>query len=80
MSLEHQETLIQIQTMARLIRNISIEDAQALAAEIDHIEAVLPMLDPTAWMRIANTEGGHRELVQAFLTFRRTVEELAVPA
>jgi len=78
-SIEAHETLIHIQTFARLIRNISIEDVQALATEIDLIEATLPMLDPTAWMRIANTEGGHKELVQAFLKFRRTVEELAVP-
>jgi hypothetical protein len=80
MSSDTEDTFVQIQTIARLVRNIPLEDVDALVAEFQRMESIMPILDPTGWMRIANNVSGHQELVLAFVRFRRTVEVLARPA
>lgn len=73
-------TLETVYVIARMALMVSQEDAQALVAEFDRIETLMPMLDPTGWQRISRTEDGHREFAEAFLVFRKKLEQLMVLA
>jgi hypothetical protein len=52
---------------------VSMEDAEHLVREINRTEALMPILDPTGWQRIAKTEQDHLRIAQAFLEFRRAL-------
>lgn len=71
-----QEAYAQIQMLARLCYAVSIEDAQAVVKEIEYTDSFMPLFDPTGWMKISKNIPGHARLAQAFLAFRRELEDL----
>jgi hypothetical protein len=69
-------TLDMVQAFARVATCVSVVDAEALLREIEHTDAIMPILDPTAYMKIGANIPGHRRLVRAFLAFRRELREI----
>lgn len=63
-----------IETMCSLSLNIAIEDAEAVAEWIEQQETVLPIFDPTAYMKVAPNIPGHLAVARAFLTFRKALD------
>lgn len=59
-----------IDNVCRLAMTIPLEEAQAVSAEIDRTETLMPLLDPSAYMKIMDNIPAHRDVVQAFVTFR----------
>jgi hypothetical protein len=69
------ESYASIQMIARLALNVPVDCAQAVVAQMEHTDVIMPLLDPTGWIKISRTAPAHRKLARAFLAFRR---ELAV--
>jgi len=67
------ETMDMICAMALLI---SLEDAHALADELERIDSAMPIKNPTLYRAIKDNLDGHRAQCQAFLEFRQTLEDL----
>jgi hypothetical protein len=55
---------------------LSVEQAQALVDEMNRMESLMPILDPTGYIKIRKTMPGHKALAVAFLTFRQAIEQL----
>lgn len=69
-------TLDQIKAFARVAACVSLEDADALLGEIERMDAFMPFLDPTGYMKIAGNIPTHRRLVRAFIGFRRELHDI----
>jgi hypothetical protein len=75
-TLELINTYATIQAIARMALFITPEEAQAVVAEMEHTDAVMPLIDPTGWLRISATAPGHQQLARAFLAFRQELAAL----
>jgi hypothetical protein len=65
-----------IQIVARLALNIPLDEAQAVVNEMEHTDAVMPLIDPSGWLRIRATAPQHQRLARAFLAFRQELAAL----
>ena len=63
-----------IDVICRLGVAVSIENAKGLVDELERMETVMPILDPTEWMRVSKTIKGHKTAAIAFLRFRMALE------
>ena len=61
--------------VARMVCTVSVEDARALVAEFESIETLMPILDPTRYRRVAPNIPGHLRAAQAFLSYRKALQE-----
>lgn len=66
----------QIETFAMLARRIPTEDAEAVVEWLHTQETLLPILDPTAYMQVAQNIPAHLALASAFLTFRKAIDAI----
>ena len=66
-------TMQMMQNVARMLLLIPQEDIDAVLREINHTDAVMPLLDPTGWMRIADNIPSHRKVYQALSIARREI-------
>ncbi len=73
------ETIRSIAIYAGLARSISLEEVQEAVNGVSRMDAVMPMLDPTAYRALVYSKhsNANRELVAAFSTFRHAVEKVA---
>lgn len=71
------EQLRAVNTVAMAFRP---EDAEALLAEIDRTETLMPFLDPTAFREIGPQLQPLRGVLRAFLAYRRALEAASAPA
>lgn len=58
---------------------VPLDAIQACLAELDHVDAVMPITDPTAYRKISPNIPGHRAMLRAFLAFRVVIEEQSKP-
>lgn len=65
-----------IDMVARLAMIIPIEDARELLNEINRTDVMMPFIDPTAYHKIMYTLPNHRDAVNAFITYRRSLAEI----
>lgn len=63
----------QVMQFAFLVRT---EDVERLVAEIDRTDTLMPILDPTGWMKIRRNIPAHKKLAHALLAFRREIDEI----
>lgn len=68
--LEYQATFDLIHQTGAIALLIDPEHVRAVLAEIERTDTLMPMLDPTGWMKIAKNIPGHRRVVTAFLHFQ----------
>lgn len=66
----------QIQVIARLATLIDLPLAQAILDSMHFIDSLMPITDPTTWMKLRKTAPDHQKLAAAFVQFRATLEEL----
>jgi len=58
---------------------MTVQDAEALVAEIEKTDAVMPFFSPTDYLKVSATLLAHLELARAFLEFRRRIgKQIAV--
>mgnify|MGYP001014322138 FL=1 len=63
-------------SLSRACLIISLADAQAVAAELSRMDALMPILDPTGYRAILPQRAGHARFIAAFVAFRRELEAL----
>jgi hypothetical protein len=61
----------QLHAIYRVALAVSVAEVEAYVSEIDRTETLMPLVDPTAYMRIGRNIPGHRDVARAFLDFRR---------
>ncbi len=64
-----------IANVVHLSSLVTEEDCAALVREIDRSETLMPLLDPSRFLREAEAVASSLEVARAFLEFRRKVEE-----
>ena len=67
---------INIDAVCKMGSLIPIEDAKKLVDELEHMETVMPIRDPSGWIHIYKNMNGHKAAAIAFLRFRMTLETL----
>lgn len=55
---------------------ITADQVVELINEMEHTTTLLPFIDPTRYMAIANTAPDHIRVARAFLTFRQVLEKV----
>ena len=65
-----------IQSVALVAQAIPLADAVAVVEEMERTDALMPLLDPTGWIKLQKTAPQHARLARAFLAFRRELAEL----
>ncbi len=66
----------QIDQICQLAALIPVDDAVALVNELERMDSLMPVVDPTGWVKITGTIDGHKIAASGFLDFRRTLEKL----
>lgn len=62
-----------------LAHTISVEQCEQALERIDRYDAVMPIIDPTAYRDSMRQAERNTEIVQAFTRFRRVIEQEAQP-
>lgn len=70
------ETKHQIEMIASLAIRIEPDAIAKLLQQYNHLDAIGPIYDPTAYGRILNTKGGHERLAVAFSRFRGELQKI----
>jgi len=65
-----------IKQVAQMAMLITPEQSQAIAREIDFMDALMPITDPTGYKKLLETAQGHRDLIAAFVHFRSQLERI----
>jgi hypothetical protein len=72
---EIRETYEQMQTVARLVSMVDLAAARAVLASMHYMDSVMPITDPTGWMKLRKNAAAHQQFAQAFVNFRTVLEE-----
>lgn len=68
------ETKHQIEAVARIALAVDLEAVDQLLHRLSWIDAVGPVVDPTAYRDVMGNIPDHRKLIRAFAAFRRELE------
>lgn len=71
-----EERLARLKAWVGLALTFPTADVEKIAAEIERTDAFLPFYDPTGWLKLRKTLPTHAKIVAAFLTFRRSLDEI----
>lgn len=66
-----------IKQASRAAMIVPLHAVQALMEQHDREEALLPLLDPTLWMRTHDKTRWHKPWLRAFLEYRKALQDLA---
>jgi uncharacterized protein GlcG (DUF336 family) len=55
---------------------VSVKDARALVLELERMDAVMPMTDPTAWRKLQANIAVHKRAAEAFCRFRTELQKI----
>jgi hypothetical protein len=69
------DTWQQVMGVCYLIAQIPQTDVQALLAELDRTDTLMPILDPTGYRQIMGNISQHREVIQVFARLRAVIEK-----
>lgn len=72
---EIRETYDQMQAVARLVSMVDLAAARAVLASMHYMDTVMPITDPTGWMKLRSRAAAHQQFTQAFINFRTVLEE-----
>jgi hypothetical protein len=67
----------QIMSITQIALFVPVADVEDLVREIARTEAFSPIFDPTWFQQNGKHIGGHLALARAFLTFRKSIAEIA---
>lgn len=64
------DTKTRIEMIARLALEIEPSEVAKLQNQYRQVDTLMPIFDPTGYMRILSHKGGHERLADAFAAFR----------
>jgi hypothetical protein len=64
-----------MQAAARIASMVDLAAARAVLESMHHMDSVMPITDPTEWMRLRKTAPAHQQFAAAFVRFRTVLEE-----
>jgi hypothetical protein len=64
-----------MQAAARVASAVDLDLARAVLASMHYMDSVMPITDPTGWMKLRKTAPAHQQFAQAFVNFRTVLEE-----
>lgn len=67
------ESFAAVMAVTRAIVLLDRDALESLLNELDRMDSVMPLLDPTGYRRIARTIPPHRAVIQALLTAHDTI-------
>jgi hypothetical protein len=80
--IEHEYTADEIratydlmQAAARIASMVDLPAARAVLASMHYMDSVMPITDPTGWMKLRKTAPAHQQFAAAFVRFRTVLEE-----
>lgn len=70
-------TLQMVSALAALARQIVLQDVEDILREYDYSHSVMPILDPTRYMRMMGSEVVEQNvaLLSAYVAFRRAIDK-----
>lgn len=71
-----QETQQALMNVMRLLLMLPQDAVDEVVDEVNHMDAIMPLVDPTGWMRIAKNIPNHRTAYQALASARRAIVEV----
>ena len=72
---EIRETYEQMMNVARFAALIDLAAARAVVHSMAMVDSLMPITDPTAWIKLRATAPAHNRLAQAFVNLRTVLEE-----
>jgi hypothetical protein len=72
---EIRETYDQMLAIARLATMVDLPAVRAVLDSMHFVDSVMPITDPTGWMKLRKTAPDHQRIAAAFLRFRTVLEE-----
>lgn len=72
---EIRETYNQMQMVAQFATMIDLAAARAVLDSMHYVDSVMPITDPTGWMKLRKTAPAHQQFAAAFVRFRTVLEE-----
>lgn len=70
-----QGTYEQMLALGRLVALLDVEAVGAVVDEFSRMHSVMPILDPTAYIKLRGTMPDHETFARALYTFRKTIEQ-----
>ncbi len=64
-----------MQAAARIASMVDLGLARAVLASMHWVDSVMPITDPTGWIKLRETAPAHQQFAQAFVNFRTVLEE-----
>lgn len=72
---EIRETYDLMMAAGRIASMVDLAAARAVLESMHFVDTVMPITDPTAWMKLQKTAPGHQQFAAAFVRFRTVLEE-----
>lgn len=72
---EIREAYATMQAAARMASLVDLDMARAVLASMHWMDTVMPITDPTGWMKLRKTAPSHQQFAAAFVRFRTVLEE-----
>ena len=73
---EIEDLVMVLNTVSRLAMLVPLEDARELLNQYSQEQAIMPMLDPTRYIRERDQTEWHSDYLNAFLTYRSALEKI----
>lgn len=70
-------TIEHIKSVSRLASLVSVDTIDALLSQLSLEETLMPLLDPTAYLRTADKTRWHGPYLRAFRAYRKALAEIA---
>lgn len=65
-----------ITSAAQIAQFVSVEDVEALINTANSADSIMPIVDPTAWIKGKDNLVDQRDIARGFLAFRRAIEKV----
>jgi hypothetical protein len=73
---DHVSVYQKIRNLCAMTKQVTtVEEAVQLVRELDREDTLMPLLDPTKWRELSPNIVRSKKWAEAFLTFRRALEE-----
>ena len=64
-----------MQAAARIASMVDLAAARAVLESMHYVDSVMPITDPTGWIKLRKTAPAHQQFAAAFVRFRTVLEE-----
>jgi len=71
------EVVNALRAVATVSRCVTVEDIEAFVRQAEYEDSFVPLFDPSLWMRTHRSVDFWRRVAEAFLVWRRAVDQIA---